>query len=70
MVLCVFAWSKGQTGRFAVNNTVFVVSKRRSVVNNCVSHAFALSKGGNVVNSNGFVCFCLVDGANGAKCRK
>ena len=43
-------------GRSVVNSCVFVVSKRRSVVNSNVFHAFAWSKGGNVVNSSVFVC--------------
>ena len=55
MVLCVFAWSKGQVGRSVVIGYFLVVSKRRSVVNRCVFHVFALSKGRNVVNS----CVCV-----------
>ena len=60
--VCVFAWSKGQMGRSVVNSNVFVMSKRRSGVNSSVVHAFAWSKGGNVVNSNVFVCFCMAEG--------
>ena len=67
MVLCVFAWSKRQMGRSVVNSYVFVVSKRRSVVNSCVFHVFAWSKGGNVVNNIVFVCFCM---AEWRTCRK
>ena len=54
-------------GRSDVNSSVVVVSKMRSVVNLCVFHAFAWSKGGHVVNSNVFVCFCM---AEGRTCRK
>jgi len=37
----VFDWPKEQMGRCVVNSNVFVVSKRRSVVNSNVFHAFA-----------------------------
>ena len=65
--VCVFPWTKGQMGRSVVNSCVFVVSKRRSVVHDIVFHVFAWSKGGKVVNNNGFVCFCM---AEGRTCRK
>ena len=61
MVLCVFVWSKGQMGRSVVIGNVFVVSKKRSVVNSNVSHAFAWSNGGKVINRSGFVCFCMAE---------
>ena len=54
-------------GGSVANSNVFVVSKRRSVVNSNVFHALAWSKGGKVVNSNVFVCFCM---AEGRTCRK
>ena len=62
-----FAWSKGQMGGSVANSNVFVVSKKRSVVNSRVFHALAWSKGGNAVNSCVFVCFCM---AEGRTCRK
>ena len=67
MVLCVFPWTKGQMGRSVVNSNVFVVSKRRSVVNSRVFHSFAWSKGGHVEKCHVFVCFCSVERG---ECRK
>ena len=61
MVLCVFVWSKGQMGRSVVIGNVFVVSKKRGVVNSNVSHAFAWSKKGEVINRYGLGCFCMAE---------